>query len=74
MIMNSTQWSMWFIEQRVEIHNLLIRCLEEAPNQEAQIVALYEHDRTLHIIAKYAQKRMVRADLVTVLAQRAATL
>jgi hypothetical protein len=67
--MTPDQWRMWFIQQRIELHNILIECLDKAPDQEAKLDALAEHDKTVAALVRYAARKVARTELVTVLAQ-----
>lgn len=68
--MNAQDWRLWFIQQRFELHRILRERLDAADGWEQQATEFYEHDTALHRLAKHAQKRVARADLVTVLARR----
>lgn len=63
-------WRMWFITERLHLHDLLVECIAEADDVEQKATVLCEHDLTLHKLAKHAARKITRADLVTVLARR----
>lgn len=70
--MTSQEWRMWFIAERLRLHNMLAECVEASDDLDQKATALCEHDMALHRLARHAQKRIARADLVSVLAHRGA--
>lgn len=69
--MNAQDWRLWFIKQRFELHRILCDCLDAADTWEQQATTLCEHDLTVAAVARHAQMKIARAELVTVLGQRA---
>jgi len=66
----ANEWRHWFIRERLELHGLLVECMATSDTPEQKLTALYEHDMIIPQLARHAQMRIARADLVSVLAVR----
>lgn len=66
----ATGWRLWFVKERLHLHDLLKECLAVSDGHSQRATALCEYDMALHRLARHAQKKIARADLVTVLARR----
>lgn len=72
--MTASEWRLWFITERLHLHDLLRECIEVSDTLDQKVGALYEHDSTLHNLARHARKRITRADLVSLFACRESKL
>ena len=66
----ASKWRLWFVMERLHLHELLIECLDVSESLDQKAIALYEHDKVLGQLAIHTAKRVARADLATVLARR----
>lgn len=68
--MTANEWRLWFIRERLKLHDLLVKCLENSVDAKQVASVFVEHDMYTTVLAQHATKRVVRAGLVDVLAVR----
>lgn len=68
--MTANEWCLWFVKERMRLHDILVKHLAKCTDFIQKVKELYEHDAALHQLGKYTQKRVARANLVSLFAYR----